>query len=175
MRYEELYSLLPEFMEKEHKHVVGYIRKIQHSWDLAEECVQHAYAEALEKAEGIESPQRLKSWIITVAKRKAIRQIEEHKRVVAACARLVISSNAVDMDDNLTQYLVSDIYVKVLKEFPEYYGEVMRLRYVEERPYKEIAELLHISSNRARAANHRVTHRMRRELQRAWDEMRRMR
>ena len=73
MSPEEVHDRLSQISRDEHHKLVNYIRTCQ-----TEECVQHAYLEALLHAESIERPEKLKAWLMTDALRAARRQINDH-------------------------------------------------------------------------------------------------
>lgn len=164
MSPEEVHDRLSQISRDEHHKLVNYIRTCQLTYDLAEECVQHAYLEALLHAESIERPEKLKAWLVTVALRAARRQINDHCRIVQACFLSGVRFCDNETDTVVMRIFVADIASKVLKRFPLHYAEVMRLRDVEDLSYSDIATTLGITAEVARAAHHRVKKALKREL-----------
>lgn len=171
MSFEEVHERISQITTTEHNQIVNYIHKYQHSIDLAEECVQTAYLQALDDSETIRDPEKLKSWIITVAKRTAIKQIEDHNRIVKACIRWKYYSLCFELDDILVQIFLADTMSKVLKKFPIYYGDVMRLRYSDGFSFPKIGNILKISPEAARSAHHRVKQELCREIRLEREEL----
>lgn len=164
MSFEEVYSRISQISSEEHRKLVNYIRTCQPTYDLAEECLQNAYLEALIQAESIKQPEKLKAWLITVALRTAKDQIRDHCRIVQACYLLGAKFLEGETDVTVMRIFVADVASKALKRFPLYYTEVMRLRDVEDMSYDNIGIALGITSEAARTAHHRVQKALKREL-----------
>ncbi len=119
--------------------------------------------EALKHADQIKNPDRLISWLKTVAKRLAIAEINKYNLLIKKCKRLINTTWVNWEDDLLEQMLISDIVNKVLQNFPPYYRKVIHYRYTNNMPYAHIAKELGISVSAARKANSRVIRRIREE------------
>ena len=71
MTADDIRKELNQIDEQTHRKLVHYIQTRCCPEDIAEECVQYAYLQALVQAEKIRRSDRLLSWLITVAKRSA--------------------------------------------------------------------------------------------------------
>ena len=71
MTTDDIRKELNQIDERTHRKLVHYIQTRCCPEDIAEECVQYAYLQALVQAKKIRRSDRLLSWLITVAKRSA--------------------------------------------------------------------------------------------------------
>lgn len=87
MSPEELRDRITAITNAEQRALISFIRQYVHSIDLAEDCLQAAYLEALEHAQEINKPECLLSWLYTVSKRCAIREIAYKSRLMRCCIK----------------------------------------------------------------------------------------
>ena len=163
MSVEEIKKLIEEIELHEHKEIIKYLRLVHFSTDLADECLQEAYVEALIHADKIRSPDSLKSWLITVATRKAQKAYYQYIRMIQACMR-----NPPVIDDvensHLRRLVLIDAVAKILCEFPPHYAEIMRLRYDEGHSFQYIASKLNLQPACVRQADCRVRRHLAKEI-----------
>lgn len=167
MAFQTIYDCIAQIAVCEHQRLVKYLQNFTSSADLAEECIQHAYLLALLHADQIRRPDRLASWLITVAKRAALRDMDQKKK--ARCAwdkKQMISIDPGNMDGVILQLTLAEVSSSVLKQFPSRYAEMMRLRYQEGLSFVQISSILCVSADAARRAHHRIKLAMRKELDR---------
>lgn len=163
MSEEEVRQRIMEIGLQEHKDIIHCVRKAHFSTDLAEECLQEAYVEALTHANQIQSPEKLKSWLTTVAMRKAHRDTYQYFRIANACKSLPNRCDNTE-DTALLRMVVVDAVAKVLRKFPPHYADIMRLRYVYHYSSQEIGQALNLRPAAVRQANLRVKRALIKEL-----------
>lgn len=163
MSVEEIKKRIEEIELLEHKDIIRCLRIFHFSTDLADECLQEAYVEALLQAEKIRSPDKLKSWLITVATRKAQQAHYQYIKMIQACMR---NPPVIDNAENahLRRLVLIDAVAKVLRKYPLYYAEIMRLRYDEGRTFQHIAEKLNLQPACVRQAHLRVRRDLAKEI-----------
>ena len=162
----EIRKRIESIAQEEYQEIITFIRRFTISPDTAEDFLQDAFLEALQKADQIQQPERLVSWIKTVAKRKAIRHFYEYCRIVKSCVKIQMELSTTPDDQWLSQIILADLLCRVTNRCPPYYKEVVRLRYLYNLPYVEISRQLHISPSAARQANFRVIQAIRKEIRR---------
>ena len=82
MTTDDIQKELNQIDERTHRKLVHYIQTRCCPEDIAEECVQYAYLQALVQAKKIRRSDRLLSWLITVAKRSAWKEMKRRKRLM---------------------------------------------------------------------------------------------
>ena len=126
--------------------------------------MQEAYLEALKCAERIEYPEKLLSWLKTVARRLAFKEIEKQDRMIKKCQYYLIPE-FVSLEDRIVERLVLVTALsKILRNSPPYYATVIHYRYYYGMPYAQIAREIGITSGAARQINSRIIRRLREKL-----------
>ena len=95
--------------------IVATVIRLTGEWDLAEECAQEAFAEALRRwpADGV--PTRPGAWLTTVAKNRAIDRLRRERRR----AQLLEQSSALEteveeMDDGIDDCEIEDDRLRLI-------------------------------------------------------------
>ena len=159
----EIRQRIEAITPKEHYGMILFIRKYTISKDMAEDFLQDAYLEAMLKAEQIKNPDRLISWLKTVAKRKALKHMSQYHGMMKRCALYSANFPSVAGYDRVSYIVAADIFSRVMKRFPYYYKRVFLYRHLYHMPYAEIALTLNITECAARQAHSRVMRAFRNE------------
>jgi RNA polymerase sigma-70 factor (ECF subfamily) len=132
-----------------HKRLIGFIRLYTRNRELAEEAAQEVFLAAYLQRDSVRSPEGLRPWLFTVAKRKALRATEKAARSREVC----------DENDGFLEYLVpiqggqgDNILIDqlgahlqaALRKLAPRDREILILRYFGNLQVKEIAEVLNI-------------------------------
>lgn len=141
--------------------MIRFIRQYTQSSFIAEEVLQEAYLEALKQADQIRQPDKLLSWLKTVAKRIAMEQIGKYNRLIRKCRWTLVLVHSAWEDDLLERIVISELLDEVLRNSPPYYRRVIHCRYTYRMTYVQIGEELGISASAARQANMRVIKKIR--------------
>ena len=141
---------------EEHNGMILFIRKYTASQDIAEDCLQDAYLEAMLKADRIKDPDKLSPWLKTVAKRIAFKHMSQYHRMMKCRAFLSPNYPSVAGYDSASYIVAADLFTRIMKRFPCYYKRVFVYRHMYHMPYAEIAEVLNITECAARQAHSRV-------------------
>ena len=170
MDVEEVKEQIELITLDEHRRMVNYLRRELYSYDLAEDCVQEAYLQALLHAEQIRRPEKLHSWMLTVAIRAARGQAQDYGRALAAYARRYMSMDF-DQEDPAQRLILGDTFSRALKQFPPYYAKIMVLRYVHGWSLEQIGEHLNVQHATVRKAHSRMKRVLKQELKDLWNDL----
>lgn len=144
--------------------MISFIRQYTKSSFIAEEVLQEAYLEALKQADHIKHPDKLISWLKTVAKRISIEQLKKYNLLIKKCRVNIVHSHGTWEDELIERMVIAEMLEKALRDFPSYYRQVINYRYTYNMPYAQIAETLGITVGAARQANSRIIRRIRESL-----------
>ena len=160
----EVRERIEAITRQEHNDLIRFIRQYTRSATVAEEVLQEAYLEALKCAARIEHPERLLSWLKTVAKRLAFEEIEKQNRIIKKC-RYCLYPDSVSWEDEVVERLVlAEALSEILRNSPPYYATVIHYRYSYGMSYAQIAKEIGITPSAARQINSRIIRRLREKL-----------
>lgn len=126
MTTDDIRKELNQIDERTHRKLVHYIQTRCCPEDIAEECVQYAYLQALVQAKKIRRSDRLLSWLITVAKRSAWKEMKRRKRLM--CAEIGDVKYEEMFENELLMHMdLERILEKQANVWPEYYWQIIRL------------------------------------------------
>lgn len=149
--------------ERTHRKLVHYIQTTCCPEDVAEECVQYAYLQALVQAEKIRRADRLLSWLITVAKRKAWKEMKRRKRLM--CVEIGEAEYEETFENEVLMRMDLERFWKERTNiWPKYYWQILRMLYEEEMTFVEISEELHIPQGTVRNAHYRMKNHIKNHL-----------
>lgn len=149
--------------ERTHRKLVHYIQTTCCPEDVAEECVQYAYLQALVQAEKIRRADRLLSWLITVAKRKAWKEMKRRKRL--KCVEIGEAEYEETFENEVLMRMDLERFWKERTNiWPKYYWQILRMLYEEEMTFVEISEELHIPQGTVRNAHYRMKNHIKNHL-----------
>lgn len=155
MTTDDIRKELNQIDERTHRKLVHYIQTRCCPEDIAEECVQYAYLQALVQAKKIRRSDRLLSWLITVSKRSAWKEMKRRKRLM--CAEIGEVKYGETFENELLMHMdLERILEKQANVWPEYYWQILRLFYEEEKSLVEISEKLRIPQGTIRNAYYRI-------------------
>lgn len=125
----------------------------------ADDCYQETWLAALRAYPKLRDASNLKSWIFTVASRKAIDHVRSRRRravPVGDVPETAAADNAADPDDGLWGRV---------RELPPKQRTALALRYVADAGYEEISSVMGTSEEAARRNVHEALKRLRTEYQ----------
>lgn len=165
MSTEEILRRLENLTIKEHKELICFVRQYTKSADAAEDFIQAAYLEAMRNLNRIDQPERFISWLKTVAKRKAIKEIDNYARLVKKYVDIEIEAPSTLENRWIDNIYLMDILCRVVKNYPSYYFQVLQYRDIYEMTYAQIADELGVTIAAARQAHSRLIRAMRKEIE----------
>jgi RNA polymerase sigma factor (sigma-70 family) len=123
----------------------------------ADDCYQETWLAALRAYPGLREDSNLRSWVFTVAHRKAIDHLRRRRRQavpVASVPETPTASGGEPPD--------AELWSRV-RELPPKQRTALALRYVADAPYEEIATVMETSEEAARRNVHEALKRLRLE------------
>jgi RNA polymerase sigma factor (sigma-70 family) len=127
--------------------------------DAADDCYQETWLAALRAYPQLRDSSNLRSWILTIAHRKAIDQLRTRRRVPALVGEVpdhAAESAAQPPDSTLWEYV---------RNLPAKQRTALGLRYVADASYSEISVVMQTSEEAARRSVHEGLKRLRMEYQ----------
>lgn len=164
MTLEQIQRLIDAIPAEDVKNMIRFICRYTGSYDAACDCYYHAILEAEEQAEKIQNPDKILSWLLTVAKRYAIKASTERMELMRAYQGMIAMDCSDEIELCMLHTVLMDACKKVLLTFPPHYSEIIRLRYEENASFRQIARHLGITPSAARKAHQRIMERLRHEL-----------
>ncbi len=118
----------------------------------AADAVQEAFLKVHESAADLREPERFKSWLYGVVRTCALDAVRRRRRRPATSLTAldgaeneVVDAGLSEPAAGLERQEVERAVLDAVRELPESYREVVVLKYLDERSYKEIAEILGIT------------------------------
>lgn len=123
----------------------------------ADDCYQETWLAALRAYPRLRDAANLRSWILTIAHRKAIDQLRARRRIPVLVGDLperAAASTAAPADESLWAQV---------RELPDKQRTALALRYVADASYTEISAVMQTSEEAARRSVHEGLKRLRTE------------
>lgn len=118
----------------------------------ADDCFQETFLSALRAYPRLRDARNLRSWILTIATRKAIDAGRDRaRRPVPDDEAIRVTVDRTDAGETSLEVDVSDPLWSAVRELPPRQRAAVLHRHVLDRPYAEIAELMGCSEEAARA------------------------
>jgi RNA polymerase sigma-70 factor (ECF subfamily) len=135
--------------ERYEKKLLRYILRISNfSYDVAEEILQECFVKAWENLNGFDEDLKFSSWIYRIVHNKTI---SEWKKTTTKGRDLKIDlesevfnniASELDIENDLNKEYTRQEVKKVLAQLDEKYREVLVLKFLEEKSYDEISDIL---------------------------------
>jgi RNA polymerase sigma factor (sigma-70 family) len=135
-----------------HRFLVASVGRID-----AEDCCQETWLSALRAYPGLRDASNLRSWLLTIAHRKAIDHIRARARRPSPVPEVPDQGTAPARPDG-----TPEIFEHV-RALPPKQRTAVALRFVADAPYAEIAAVMDTSEEAARRSVHEGLNRLRRE------------
>ena len=141
--------------------VYGYILKLSHDPDLAEEAAQEAFFKALRKIGSFRRECSMGAWLCQIAKNTYFSLLEKRRRTQALPEE---APDPFDMESRFGDKEQALAIHRVLHTLEEPYREVFWLRALGELPFAQIAALFGKTESWARVTYHRAKLKIKEEL-----------
>ena len=138
-----------ELVARHYNNVVSAAYAYLGNTDMARDCAQEAFQEAVATLEKLRDKSKFGAWIYGISKRKAVYMLRRQKLHVQAIkvktdeSRLRVPINGPSEQAAHEEKLAS--IRRALADIPEIYREVVILKYVDCRSHEDIGKLLQIS------------------------------
>jgi RNA polymerase sigma factor (sigma-70 family) len=127
--------------------------------DDADDCYQETWMSALRAYPRLRDAANLRSWLFTIAHRKAIDHARSRRRLA------VVVAEVPDHGAAAAPAAVDDDLWECVRELPTKQRTALALRYVADAAYSEIAAVMGTSEDAARRSVHEGLKRLRMEYQ----------
>lgn len=137
---QELYVVI---VERYQNKLLRYVTNLIGDENKATDVVQEAFIKAFVNLNSFDLKKKFSSWIYRIAHNESMNIVKKYRKEVAM-------PNGVDFQSNENieyKFEQNEISVKVLKcldGIPLLYSETLTLRYIEEKSYEEISDILRI-------------------------------
>lgn len=141
--------------------VYGYILKLSHDPDLAEEAAQEAFFKALRKIGSFRGECSMRTWLCQIAKNTYLSLVEKRQKGRPLPED---APDPFDMESRFADKEQALAIHRVLHALDEPYREVFWLRALGELPFAQIAALFGKTESWARVTYHRAKLKIKEEL-----------
>jgi RNA polymerase sigma-70 factor (ECF subfamily) len=129
--------------------LLRYVTGITKDPDKSEDVVQETFISVFKNINSFDIARKFSSWIYRIAHNKAISEIRKHSFLGLEAAFNV--PGVENLDQTITKELDKEKTKKLILAqvnfLPLKYRETIQLRYLEEKSYEEISDILRISIN----------------------------
>ena len=125
----------------------------------ADDCYQETWLAALRAYPRLRDAGNLRSWVLTIAHRKAIDQLQARRRVPVLAGDLPEAAAAAPNEP------ADETLWRQVRELPDKQRTAVALRYVADASYTEISAVMRTSEEAARRSVHEALKRLRLEYQ----------
>ncbi len=126
----------------------------------AEDLAQETFIKAYKKLDTLEEPEKVKSWLYTIARNVTIDFFRKQKNKAIPLDNVIMENyaraTAVDYRADVMHHEVSSEIQKCLASLSSEDRMIVKLLYYEGFSYKEISDLLHINQNTLKSRLHRA-------------------
>lgn len=136
----ELYAVL---VERYQKKLLRYAVNLTKDESVAADVVQESFIKAFVNLNGFDTKKKFSSWIYRIVHNEAMNVIKKHQKDVPLPKGVDFESDENIEDDFKQRETVAEVE-RCLKEIPLIYSEPLTLRYIEEKSYEEISDILRI-------------------------------
>ena len=152
--YETGFRLL---MQKYQEPLYRHIRRMVNDHDDANDVIQNTFIKIFKSIERFEGKSKLYTWLYRIATNEAITFINNRQRRDTDTLddpNVVHVSNSMKADAYFDSDAVQIKFEKALTTLPDKQRAVFNLRYYDEMPYEEMAEVLSTSVGALKASYH---------------------
>src|SRR3989344_3360953 len=126
----------------------------------AEDLAQETFIKAYKKFDTLKEPEKLKSWVYSIARNTVIDFFRKNKNKAFALDSAILENipetTAVDYQERVANMEVSKELEHCIDQLVKEDRAIIKLLYYEGFSYKEIGELLHINQNTLKSRLHRA-------------------
>jgi RNA polymerase sigma-70 factor (ECF subfamily) len=141
-------NLFSELVQRYQNKIFAYVYKIVNHKEEAEDIVQETFIKVYKNLNSFEADRKFSSWLYRISHNETINYLKKNKKGTEVYYEGdEYLFNTLKSEKNLIKELMIvedlDLVKKALAELPLKYKEVIILKYLEERSYEEIAQILH--------------------------------
>ena len=138
--------IIARYEQKLFVYVMGFVKNADEAHDL----VQNVFVKTLNHIESFDVEKKFSSWIYRIAHNEAMNWFAKNKkRKIVSIEELNTAKDHLEAADESGTALEEWFHIELrdelsdaLAQLPEQYADVLRMKYFEDRSYKEISEVL---------------------------------
>ncbi len=115
--------------------------------DAAQDMVQDTLVTGFERLAECRNPDRFGSWIFRIVRNRCLDHLKEARRKNVPLDTELPHTNGITPEDDLERRLDGGDISRAVAELPELLREAFLLKYVQDRSYQEMAEMLDASES----------------------------
>lgn len=140
-------NLFSELVLRYQNKIFAYIYKIVNQKEEAEDVVQETFIKVYKNINSFDADRKFSSWIYRISHNEAINHLKKYRKAtVLSYDGSEYLLNSLKTERNLIKELINSEDYQVLKtaldKLPLKYKEVIILKYLEEKSYEEISQIL---------------------------------
>jgi RNA polymerase sigma-70 factor (ECF subfamily) len=137
-------------IERYEQKLLAYVIRFVKNPDEARDIVQNVFMKSLNNIESFDTEKKFSSWIYRIAHNETMNWFTRHNQtkmvsiedISATKDQLEMADASQTALDEWFQIELRDEMADALEQLPEQYAEILRMKYFEDRSYKEIAQIL---------------------------------
>jgi len=137
---QELYSVI---IGRYQKKLLRYATNLLNDENKAVDVVQASFIKAFINLNSFDAKKKFSSWIYRIVHNEAMNIAKKFKKEVMIPENIDFKSDE-NIEDNYEQKEIVDMVGKCLGQLPLMYSEPLTLRYIEDKSYDEISDILRI-------------------------------
>ncbi|MDD2766657.1 MAG: sigma-70 family RNA polymerase sigma factor [Candidatus Moranbacteria bacterium] len=137
---QELYVVIVDrYQGKLLRYAMSLIRDEHASLDI----VQESFIKAFVNLQSFDTKKKFSSWIYRIVHNEAMNVIKKYRKEMPILDDIDFPSDE-NIAEDFEQQEITETVKKCLEKMPILYSEPLALRYIEEKSYEEISDILHI-------------------------------
>jgi RNA polymerase sigma-70 factor (ECF subfamily) len=137
---QELYAIL---VERYQHMLLRYAKSLIHDEHKAADVVQESFIKAFINLQGFDTKKKFSSWIYRIVHNEAMNSIKKQKKEISLPENFEFASSE-DIEATFNQQEIVMAVQAHLNKLPLIYAAPLTLRYMEEKSYEEISDILHV-------------------------------
>lgn len=137
---QELYALI---IERYQEKLLRYANSLIRNEHQAADVVQESFIKAFVNLQGFDLKKKFSSWLYRIVHNEAMNIVKKYKKEMPLLEGVDFRSRENIEKDFIRKELQEQVK-KCLEQMPVTYSEPLVLYYIEEKPYKEISDILRI-------------------------------
>lgn len=139
-----------EIVKRYQAKLLRYVQTMTSHYDQATDVVQETFIKAYQNLNSFKTTKKFSSWIYRIAHNQAINEIKKRKREHSLEQHQwpeEIFQDSTDLQQQIEDKEVIKMVQAGLKKLPVKYKQVIALKYLEEKSYEEISDILRLPIN----------------------------
>lgn len=137
---QELYAVI---VDRYHGKLLRYAMSLIKDEHKSLDVVQESFIKVFVNLKGFDTKKKFSSWIYRIVHNEAMNVIKKYHKEIPILDNVDFPSNE-NIENDFEQKEITDAVKKCLEEIPLLYSEPLALRYIEEKTYEEISDILRI-------------------------------